>query len=80
MNVLWLLVIACAAILIQMAVFRAAGQKGITYIRYFSASRAQVGEKLELVEDITARRFVPVPWIRWNPVFHRRWPSLRRRI
>ena len=64
MNVLWLLVIACAAILIQMAVFRAAGQKGITYIRYFSASRAQVGEKLELVEDITARRFVPVPWIR----------------
>lgn len=64
MNVFWLLVIACAAVLIQMAVFRAAGQKGITYVRYFSASRAQVGEKLELVEDITARRFVPVPWLR----------------
>ena len=30
MNVFWLLIIACAAILIQMAVFRAAGQKGIT--------------------------------------------------
>ena len=51
MNVFWLLVIACAAVLIQMAVFRAAGQKGITYVRYFSASRAQVGEKLELVDE-----------------------------
>ena len=64
MNVFWLLVIACAVILIQMFIFRAAGQKGIEYSRHLSVDRAQIGDQFEMVEDIFVRRFIPVPWLR----------------
>ena len=61
MNVFWLLVIACAVILIQMFIFRAVGQKGIQYSRHLSVDRAQIDDHFEMVEDIFVRRFIPVP-------------------
>jgi uncharacterized protein (DUF58 family) len=64
MNIIWLLLVACGAVIIQMVVFRSAGQKGISYTRYFSQNRAKVGDKLEMVEVITVRRLLPVPWMR----------------
>jgi len=64
MNIVWLLVVLGAAILVQVAFFGIAGQKGIGYTRFFSKNRARVGDELEMVEIITSHRAFPTPWIR----------------
>ncbi len=64
MNVFLLMGIAAALVLGQGLVFRHFGMRGIRYRRYFSAGAVYAGQTVEMIEEISNRKFLPVPWLR----------------
>lgn len=64
MNVFLLIGIAAALALGQGLLFRFFGLKAIRYRRYFSAAAVYEGQEMEMIEEISNRKFLPVPWLR----------------
>ncbi|MCR8631715.1 DUF58 domain-containing protein [Paenibacillus radicis (ex Xue et al. 2023)] len=70
MAIHWFLIVAFIIIVIQAALFRYFGQRGLSYKRYFSKTACYQGEEVELVERIANRNFIPVPWLRLESLIH----------
>ncbi|MFY9177635.1 MAG: DUF58 domain-containing protein [Caldicoprobacterales bacterium] len=64
MKIHWMIFVALITIIVQAWVARKWMLKGITYNRFFSVSRAFEGEEIEMVERISNRKLLPVPWLR----------------
>lgn len=72
MTLIWMLLAAGALAAAQAAVVRRWGLRGLTYDRYFSARACYPGETVELIERISNRKPLPVPWLRLESLIHAR--------
>lgn len=70
MDVRWLVIFAALTLLAQALIFRYFGLRGLNYRRYFSAQTATAGEDIELVEQVENRKWLPMPWILLESMFH----------
>src|SRR5690554_3115630 len=64
MSIQWIIFVALMVILVQAWVAKRWMLKGITYSRFFSVSSAFEGQEIEMVERISNRKLLPVPWLR----------------
>jgi len=64
MAFIWFLLAAVAVIFIQMRLFQRYALRRISYTRHFDRKTAVRGERLELVEELTNTKWLPVPWLR----------------
>ena len=64
MNIVWIMLCAGAMILLQGALISFFGLYGVSYDRRFSKERVFEGEEVQMVEVISNRKLLPVPWIR----------------
>lgn len=64
MNIAWFIFIAFIVIGIQGYIYSKWGLARIHYSRYFSEKAVFEGEKVEMVDEISNRKLLPVPWLR----------------
>lgn len=64
MSLIWIVVSAMLFILFQNILFKKRVLKRINYTRYFSRGEAFVDEDLEMIEEITNNKILPVPWLK----------------
>lgn len=64
MSVFWLFLIAGALVLIQGRLFRRISAKNVDYERSFSKEAAFTGSTIEMIEVISNRSRLPIPWLR----------------
>src|SRR5690554_1411782 len=64
MKIQWLIFVSLVVVLIQAWISRKWALKGISYDRFFSRSRVFEGERIEMIERISNRKLLPVPWLR----------------
>ena len=64
MSLFLLLLVASALAVLQVVLFRSFGMKGIKYRRYFSAYAVYEGQHVNMVEEISNAKLLPVPWLR----------------
>ena len=64
MTVIWVFLTIAALLLIQNMIFLRRGLINIAYKRRFSSSFAYVGENINMVEEISNNKVLPVPWLK----------------
>ncbi len=64
MSIFWFFLFVGILVLIQMEFFHIVGLRKVDYERFFSQGEAYEGEKVEMVEVISNRKPVPLPWVR----------------
>ena len=64
MGMAWLIIIALILILMQSILFTKWGLSRIGYTRFFSEDAVFEGEEVEMVEQISNKKLLPVPWLR----------------
>ncbi|MFC4404944.1 DUF58 domain-containing protein [Gracilibacillus xinjiangensis] len=64
MNIAWVIVALLFIVFIQGMIYSKWGLKGITYKREFKQQTVFEGETIEMVDQITNRKLLPIPWIR----------------
>ena len=64
MNIFWFFIFVGVLVLVQMEFFYLVGLRRVDYRRFFSQHEAYEGDKVEMVEIITNRKPVPLPWVR----------------
>lgn len=64
MLVFWFVVVTAAVLFVQSRVFRRYGLSRLTYTRRFEKKAVFKGESLELVEQLTNAKWLPLPWLR----------------
>jgi uncharacterized protein (DUF58 family) len=64
MNIFGLLAVGMLLAAVQAAVFRLFGLKAVRYRRYFTAAAVYEGQHVELVEEISNAKLLPVPWLK----------------
>ncbi|RCW74708.1 DUF58 domain-containing protein [Saliterribacillus persicus] len=64
MNIAWVIVVLLILVFIQGVVYSRVGLKRIEYKRTFKQDNAFVGDTIEMTDEITNRKLLPVPWLR----------------
>ncbi|MGO4373325.1 DUF58 domain-containing protein, partial [Paenibacillus sp. MCAF20] len=62
MLLFWFIVATVIILFIQSRVFRRYALKHISYERHFQQKTSYRGEQVELVEQISNSKWLPVPW------------------
>ncbi|TBL75386.1 DUF58 domain-containing protein [Paenibacillus thalictri] len=70
MSIHWFIFIAGVIVFLQGRMFRMFGQKRLEYERYFNVRACYVGEEAEMVERLSNRKPLPVPWLRLESLIH----------
>ncbi len=63
MNLAWLIIFVVMIIYLQSVFFQKFGFKGLTYHRSFNKQTAFPNEKIEIIDEITNRKLLPLPWV-----------------
>ncbi|MBQ4638317.1 MAG: DUF58 domain-containing protein [Clostridia bacterium] len=63
-NILWIALLVAVMVLIQSLLLSKLALKNVSYTRTFSKTKLYEGEELEMIEVISNRKLLPVPWIR----------------
>jgi uncharacterized protein (DUF58 family) len=63
MNLAWLIIFVVMIIYLQSVFFKKLGFKGLTYHRTFNKQTAFPNEKIEIVDEITNKKLLPLPWV-----------------
>lgn len=64
MSILGLLAVAAILTLIQAMALRFFGLKSVRYKRYFSAPAVYEGQHVDMVEEISNAKLLPLPWLK----------------
>jgi hypothetical protein len=64
MGIQWLILITILILLIQTFIFRRWGLAHIQYARFFNQHAVFEGEEIEMVEQISNKKLLPIPWLR----------------
>lgn len=64
MSAVWIVVIVLIAAAAQSLLFTKFGLRALHYRRYFSIRSAHEGERAELIEVLSNKKPLPVPWLR----------------
>ncbi|GEN57645.1 hypothetical protein GCM10012290_22450 [Halolactibacillus alkaliphilus] len=63
MNLAWLIIFVVSFIYCQSYFFLKFGFKGLTYERTFNKQTAFPNEKIEIIDEITNKKILPLPWV-----------------
>ncbi|RKN82221.1 DUF58 domain-containing protein [Paenibacillus ginsengarvi] len=64
MSVHWLLIVTALILYLQGKLYQWQGLRGVNYRREFDVSACFQGEEVQLVEVISNRKLLPLPWLR----------------
>ena len=64
MNIAWFIIILFVVMMIHIFIATRWGLSHVTYHRSFSESIVFAGEKIELIDEISNKKLLPVPWLR----------------
>ncbi|WP_010245007.1 DUF58 domain-containing protein [Acetivibrio cellulolyticus] len=64
LGVHWFIIATVIVLYIQRLVYTRLGLRDIEYERYFSTNTAFVGEEIHMVECISNKKLLPLPWLR----------------
>lgn len=64
MMFFWFLLMAGLILYLQGAIFRRYSLRGLRYSRRFQKSTCVRGEEIELIEELSNEKWLPVPWLR----------------
>ncbi|WP_062108892.1 DUF58 domain-containing protein [Bacillus niameyensis] len=64
MNIAWFIFVTIVIVLLQIYIYGKWGLARVQYKRSFSKQVAFVGEQIEMVDEISNRKLLPVPWLR----------------
>lgn len=64
MNIGWIIGITVCIVLIQSRVYQKWGFYGISYERFFSRDTVFEGEDIEIIDEISNKKLLPIPWLR----------------
>lgn len=64
MGIHWLIFIAVLVLVVQTILYKKRGVQKIGYDRFFNVRHTFAGEEVEMVEKITNRKLLPLPWLR----------------
>src|SRR5699024_6429968 len=64
MSIAWFIVITLVIVIMQIFVYSRWGLSRIVYTRTFSEKTVFEGEEIEMVDVISNKKLLPVPWIR----------------
>lgn len=64
MELLTIVVLLAAALWLQNFIYRKMGLQKLTYHCYFNKTEALEGEEVVLVEELTNKKWLPLPWIK----------------
>src|SRR5690625_2277273 len=64
MSIAWFIFITFVVVGLQSYIYDKWGLSRIQYTRFFSERAVVEGEKIEMVDEITNKKLLPVPWIR----------------
>jgi Uncharacterized conserved protein (some members contain a von Willebrand factor type A (vWA) domain) len=64
MKLYWILLAAFAVFALQAALYRRRGLKGLGYERTFSAASCVEGDQVEMIERVSNRKWLPLPWLK----------------
>ncbi|HIS68565.1 MAG TPA: DUF58 domain-containing protein [Candidatus Gallacutalibacter stercoravium] len=64
MEFIALLIIIGAAVFIQKGLYRRYGMRRLDYRCYFSTIEAYEGDEIELIEEVSNSKWLPLPWLR----------------
>ncbi|MDL4842238.1 DUF58 domain-containing protein [Aquibacillus rhizosphaerae] len=71
MSIAWVIIVTCIVIFCQSFLYDRLGLKKILYSRTFSQSSVFEGENIEMVDEISNKKWLPLPWIRLESKIHR---------
>ena len=63
MNLAWLIIFVVAMIYLQSVFFQKFGFKGLIYHRSFNKQTAFPNEQIEIIDHITNKKLLPLPWV-----------------
>ncbi|MCL2634927.1 MAG: DUF58 domain-containing protein [Oscillospiraceae bacterium] len=72
MEIIALLIIVFIVIFTETAVYRKYALYGIKYRVYLSKTEAYEGDEIEIIEEVTNNKLLPVPWLK-SEIFTSRW-------
>lgn len=64
MSIIWFIFVAIVVIGIHVLIYQKFGLKKIQYQRSFSENIVFEGEKVEMIDEISNRKLLPIPWLR----------------
>ncbi|RXJ02793.1 DUF58 domain-containing protein [Anaerobacillus alkaliphilus] len=64
MSMVWFIVVTILMILVQSFIFTKWGLTKVNYTRYFNKEAVFPGELFELVDEVSNRKLLPLPWLR----------------
>ena len=64
MSVHWLLIVTALVLYLQGKLYQWLGLRGVGYRRYFDVPACFQGDEVQLVEVISNRKLLPLPWLR----------------
>jgi uncharacterized protein (DUF58 family) len=70
MGIQWFLFVAGIVAAVQAWVFQRFGVRKLRYERYFNTRACYPGDQVEMVERISNRQLLPVPWLRLESLIH----------
>jgi len=70
MGIHWFIVSALIVMMVQWQVFKRLGMKHVTYRREFNKTHVFAGDRVEMVEELMNRSWLPIPWLRVESQLH----------
>jgi len=70
MSIHWLLFVLVLVLAAQAYLYRKRALARVGYERYFSAESCFEGDEVQLIERISNRKLLPVPWLRLEALMH----------
>lgn len=64
MSIAWFIFITFLFLIGQSLIFKKWGFKRLTYSRSFNKESVFIGEEIEMVDEISNHKFLPIPWLR----------------
>lgn len=71
MSIAWFIFMTFVIVGLQIFIYSQFGLKQVEYERSFSETVVFTGEKVEMVDEISNRKFLPLPWLRLESRLHK---------
>ncbi|GGF90280.1 DUF58 domain-containing protein [Paenibacillus abyssi] len=70
MAIHWFILIVLLVIIVQGQIYQRWGQKKLSYTRSFNVKRCSQDDEIEMVEEISNKKLLPLPWLRVESLLH----------
>lgn len=64
MSIAWFIIITCLISVIQSVIFNKWGLFRLQYTRSFNKEKVYAGEEIEMIDEISNNKLLPIPWLR----------------